>query len=75
MCDVRERVMLATFLQKDVFDHNFWTKTLRMTILVSRSVSQVKESDGAIYCAYDLDLVRSWPLQNHISGYISVSNG
>ena len=59
MCDVRERAMLATFLQKDVFDDNFGTKTLRMTILVSRSLSQVKESDGAIYFAYDLDLVRS----------------
>ena len=34
MCDVHERVMLATIMQKDVFDHNFWTKALRM-ILVS----------------------------------------
>ena len=24
---------------------------------------------------YDLDLSRSWPLQNHIMGHISVING
>ena len=25
-CDVCERVTLATTMQKDVFDYNFWTK-------------------------------------------------
>ena len=36
--DVRERVTLATIMQKDVFDHNFRTKALRMTILASRYI-------------------------------------
>ena len=31
MCDVRERVTLATIMKKDVFDHNFWTKALSVT--------------------------------------------
>ena len=25
-CDVRERITLSTIMQKEVFDHNFWTK-------------------------------------------------
>ena len=49
MCDIHARVMLAIIMQKDVFDHNFRTKALRMTILASRyNVFKVKESDGAI---------------------------
>ena len=54
MCDIREHVTLTTIMQKDVFDHNFWTKALRITILVSRYVFEVKESDSAI--CFDL-----WP--------------
>ena len=34
--DVRKHVTLATIMQKDVFDHNFRTKPLGMTILASR---------------------------------------
>ena len=34
--DVRERVTLASIMQKDVFGHNFRTKALGMTILASR---------------------------------------
>ena len=30
--------MLATIMQKDVFDHNIWTKALRMTIWDLRSM-------------------------------------
>ena len=54
MWDVHECVTLATIMQKDVFDHNFWTKALQVTILASRYVFKVKESDGAI--CFDL-----WP--------------
>ena len=43
-----------------------------MMILVSLSVFKVKESDGVIY--FDRDLSRSRPLQNHILGYISVTD-
>ena len=46
--------MYATIKQKDVFDHNFPTKALRMSILAPRYVLKVKESDGAI--CFDL-----WP--------------
>ena len=50
MYDVREHVTLATIMQKDVFDHNFRTEELRMTILASRyMIFKVKESDGAIF--------------------------
>ena len=28
-CDVHERIMLATIMQKEVFDNNVWTKALR----------------------------------------------
>ena len=39
-------------MQKDVFDYNFWTKALRMKILVSKSMFfEVKEADGVIYFA------------------------
>ena len=38
MWDVCELVTLATIMQKDVLDHNFWAKALRMTILASRSM-------------------------------------
>ena len=38
MCDIHERVTLATIMQKDVFDYNFWTKALMMMILASRSM-------------------------------------
>ena len=57
-------------MQKDVFDHNFQTKALRMMILVSKYVFEVKESDAVI--CFNL---WPWPLQNHILGYISVING
>ena len=30
--------MLATIMQKDVFDYNFWTKALPAMILVSKSM-------------------------------------
>ena len=74
--NVHEHVTLATIMQKDVFDHNFWTKALRMTILVSRSMfSRSKNLMVPFVLAYDLDLLRSWPLQNHILGHNSVING
>ena len=41
-------ITLATVMQKDIFDHNFCTKALTMMIMASRSVFEVKESDGAI---------------------------
>ena len=37
-------------------------------------VCEVKEFDGAIIFTYDLDLSRSWHLQNHILGHISITN-
>ena len=40
-------ITLATIIQKDVFDHNFWTKALTITILASRSVFLI-QYDGAI---------------------------
>ena len=43
-----KHVMLATIMQKDVFDHSFRTKALRMKILVARYIFDVKESDDAI---------------------------
>ena len=51
MWNVRDHVMFSTVFQKYVFDHNFWTKALRMTILVSMLIYVVKvmESDGVIY--------------------------
>ena len=32
------RITMSTIMQKDVFDHNFQTKALKMTILVFRSM-------------------------------------
>ena len=60
MCDVRERVTLATIMQKDVFDHNFRTKALRMTILASRYMfSRSRNLMVPFVLTYDLDLSRS----------------
>ena len=59
MCDIHERVTLATIMQKDIFDHNFRTKALMTMILASRYVFYVKESDSAVFFIYDLDLSRS----------------
>ena len=62
-------------LCKKTFDHNFWTKALRKTILVSRSMflrSRNPLVPFVLTC--DLDLSRSWLLQNHILD-ISVVNG
>ena len=74
--DVRKRVTLATIMQKDVFDHNFWTKALGMTILASRYMFlRSRNVMVPFVLTYDLDLSRSWPLQNHIMGHISVING
>ena len=42
--------MLATIMQKDIFDHNFRTKARRMAILESGYVSKAKEFDDAICC-------------------------
>ena len=63
MCNVRERVTLATIMQKDVFDYNFWTKALRMKILVSKSMFlRSRKLMVPFIFTYDLDLSRSWPL-------------
>ena len=74
MCDIHERITLATIMQKDVFDHNFWTKALMTMILAPRSVFYVKEPDSAIFYLWP------WPFKvmifaNHILGHISVTNG
>ena len=54
--DIRERVTLATIVQKDVFAHNFWTKALRMTILASRSMSlRSRHPVVPFVLTYDLD--------------------
>ena len=113
-------ITLATIMQTDVFDHDtVWTKALRMTILVSRSmllrlrilmvpfilpyyldlckitfldisqflmgktlpkfhtrVAWVKAFKLMLsVLTYDLDLSRSWSLQNHILGHNSVIIG
>ena len=73
--DVCKRVTLATIMQKDVFDHNFRTKALGMTILASRYMFlRSRNLMVPFVLTYDLDLSRSWPLQNHIMGHISVIN-
>ena len=35
MCDVCKCVTLSTIMQKDVFDHTFQTKALKITIFVA----------------------------------------
>ena len=73
MCDVRERATLATIKQKDLFDHNFLTKALRMTILASRYMFSRSRNLIVLFAlTYDLDFLRSSPLQNHVLGHISV---
>ena len=70
--DVREHVMLATIIQKDVFDHNFRSKALWMMILASRYMfSRSRNLIVPFVFTYDLDLSRSWPLWNHIFWAIS----
>ena len=44
MQDVWEHVTLATILQKYLFDHNFLTKAVRMTVLVSRSMLSLSKN-------------------------------
>ena len=59
-----------------VFDHNFWTKALRMTTLVSRSMFvKLRNLVVPFIFTYDLNLSMSWPLHNHILGHISIING
>ena len=59
MCDVCKCAMLSTIMQKDIFDHNFRTKALKMTILVSRSMF-LRSSNLMLpfIFPYDLDLLR-----------------
>ena len=60
MCDVRERVLLATIMQKDVFYHNFSTNALRMTILTSRSMFwRARNPMVPFILTCDLDFSRS----------------
>ena len=74
--DVRKCVTLAAIMQKDVFDHNFQSKALRMMILASRYMfSRSRNLMVPFVLTYDLDLSRSWPLWNHVLGHISVING
>ena len=55
--DVRKDVTFSTILQKYVFDHDFWTKELRMTILVSRSMFlRARNLQAPYILTYDLDL-------------------
>ena len=75
-CDVRERVTFATIKQKDLFDDNFPTKALRMTILATKYMfPRSRNLIVPFVLTYDLDLSRSWPLQNHVLGHISVIIG
>ena len=61
-CDIRERITLATIMQKTIFDHNFRTKALRMTIFASRYMFlRSKDLMVSFVFTYDLDLSRSWP--------------
>ena len=58
--NVRECVTLATIMQKDIFDHNFRTKALRMTILASRYMfSRSRNLMVPFVLTYDLELSRS----------------
>ena len=75
MSDVRERVMLATILQKDIFSHNFSTKALRLTILMFISMFlRSRNPMMPFMLPYDFDLSRSSPMWNHILGHISGIN-
>ena len=48
--DVCECVTLATTMQKYAFDLNFWTKTLKMMILVSRSMFLSSRNPMVSFC-------------------------
>ena len=62
--------------KKEVFDHNFRTKSLRMMILRSRlCFSSLKNLKVPFILTYGLDLSRSCALQNHISCQRLVSTG
>ena len=75
MWDVRECLTFTSILQKDIFDHEVLTKALRMTISVSGSKFRRSRNPMVSFIfTYDLDLSRSWPLQNVILGHISVTN-
>ena len=52
--------MLATIMQKDVFDNNFRNKALRMTILASRYMFlRSRNLMLSFVLTYDLDLSTS----------------
>ena len=59
MCDIHEYVMLATIMQKDVFDHNFLIKALMTMILASRSMLFRSRNLIVPFFIYDFDLSRS----------------
>ena len=64
--DIGQCVMLATILQKYTFGHNFWTKPLRMMILVPwLLVLWSKNFLVPFILMNDLDLLKLWPLQSH----------
>ena len=79
--DVLQRVRLAIIIQKEVFDHDFRSKALRMMILASRYMfSRSRNLMVTFVFTYDLDLDLDlwpwpWPLWNHVWGHISVING
>ena len=63
-------------MQKDVLHHNFWIKTLKDDDLVPRSIIlRSRNPIVPLILPYDLNLLRSWPLQSLILGHISGING
>ena len=53
---------VSAIVWKCVFGHSLWPKAHRMTILVSRIVFRVKESDGTIHFSWlDFDVNWFWP--------------
>ena len=60
MCDVCKRVTLSTTMQKDVFDHTFQTKALKITIFVAGSMFlRSRNLMVPFILPYGLDLSRS----------------
>ena len=75
MWGVRECVMLATIMQKDIFGHNFLTKEIRSTILMSISMFSMSRNPMVPFMLpIDFNFSSSWPMQNQILGHISITN-
>ena len=71
MCNIHERVTLATIMEKDVFDHNFLTKALMTMILASKSMFFTSRNPIVPFLSMTLTFQGHDLCKSHFGPYLS----